>query len=285
MNSPSEPPPATCSEGVETLRRHIEARLDAVVVEPFPFPHMIVSDIFPADAYQRLLRYNPFLHNPGAEWLSRGQSDNVSSRTPYFARKQIDLAGSVEFDAPSSHQAFWRNVRDCFIEDGWFEQLIYRKYATYFDVRFGEAVLREDFWSSLKRQLFLQRHDLGFRIGPHTDLPTRIFTCIFSFPDREGCEQYGTELLSHEDPLVRCWGNDHYDMDGFVVRKVAPYRPNNMLLFFKTRQSFHAVRVIDEDVPNQRYGMQFQLHEPAGGLFRDLSAPQLMRFQPDERGR
>jgi hypothetical protein len=80
----------------------------------------------------------------------------------------------------------------------------------------------------------------------------------------------------HRNPLVRCWGNDHHKPDDFVVRKVAPYRPNNFLLFFKTRQSFHAVKAIDATVPNQRYGMQFQLYEPPRGLFQDLSEPDLM---------
>ena len=61
-----------------------------------------------------------------------------------------------------------------------------------------------------------------------------------------------------------------------MVRKVVPYRPNNFLLFFKTRHSFHSVRPIDGAVPNQRYGMQFQLYEPGTGVFTDLSEPDLL---------
>ena len=52
--------------------------------------------------------------------------------------------------------------------------------------------------------------------------------------------------------------------------------PNSLLLFFKTRQSFHAVEAIDQTVPSQRYGMQFQFYEPAPGLFEDLSEPELL---------
>jgi hypothetical protein len=77
------------------------------------------------------------------------------------------------------------------------------------------------------------------------------------------------------DPLVRCWGNDHYAPENFVIKKIAPYSPNNFLLFFKTRQSFHSVRAITDEVPNQRYGMQFQFYEPSCGLFKDLSVPDL----------
>jgi hypothetical protein len=83
-----------------------------------------------------------------------------------------------------------------------------------------------------RKELFLQRHEIGYHIGPHTDIPTRVFTCIFSFAERPGFERFGTELLAHKDRMVRCWGNDHYDMSDFVVRKVAEYKPNNFFLFF-----------------------------------------------------
>src|SRR5581483_513165 len=39
---------------------------------------------------------------------------------------------------------------------------------------------------------------------------------------------------------------------------------------------FHGVKTISPDVPNERYGMQFQFHEPWGGVFQDLSRPNLM---------
>ena len=54
------------------------------------------------------------------------------------------------------------------------------------------------------------------------------------------------------------------------------FKLSNFLLFFKSRQSFHAVREIGDDVPNQRYGMQFQFYEPPGGVFTDLSEPDLL---------
>ncbi len=127
------------------------------------------------------------------------------------------------------------------------------------------------------KEFFLQRHEPGYYIGPHTDVPARVFTCIFALEDRAGYEKFGTQLLVPKDRLDRCWGNDHYPPEDFDVVKIAPYKPNNFLLFFKTRHSFHAVEAITEDVPNQRYGMQFQFYEPAGGLMHDLSAPDLMK--------
>lgn len=177
--------------------------------------------------------------------------------------------------ADEEEQSFWEPIKSCFLNDHWFERLVFNKYREYFTIRFGELVESEDFFELFKKEFFLQRHEPGYYIGPHTDVPTRVFTCIFSFADRNGFEEYGTQLCSPKDRMVRCWGNNHYAPEDFIVEKVAPYKPNNFLLFFKTRQSFHAVKAIDDRVPNQRYGMQFQFYEPSRGLFTDLSEPDL----------
>jgi hypothetical protein len=259
---------------IAALREHIAARFAAAEIEHSPFPHLVIADFFPPGVYAEILRSNPFRRVRGSEWLPPEESANVSARTPYYARKQIDLKdGDLGEAAP-----FWAELRACFLDDDWFARLVVAKYEPYFRLRFGELLDDADFFALMRTQLFLQRHEPGFHIGAHTDLPTRIFTCIFAFAEREGFEGYGTELLAHKDRLVRCWGTDHHDRDDFVVRKVVPYRPNSFLLFFKTRQSFHAVPAIDEHVPNQRYGMQYQFHEPEHGVFRDLSAPALMDF-------
>lgn len=270
------------SPQVAALRDHIDRKLAAAVLEMSPFPHLIVEEFFPADVYAGVLRHNPFRDRPGEEWLPREASANVTTRTPYADRKQVDLRRERP-DVPAESLAFWQTIRACFLADHWFQRRIVAAYEEYFALRFGDLVKDHDFYSLLSTELFLQRHERGFFIGPHTDLATRVFTCIFSFADRPGFEAYGTQLLAHRDRLVRCFGNDHHARDEFVVRKLAPYKPNNAFLFFKTRQSFHAVPVIDTDLPNDRYGMQFQFHEPPGGVFRDLSTPNLMQFRREPR--
>ncbi|HEX3463717.1 MAG TPA: hypothetical protein VHS78_06675 [Candidatus Elarobacter sp.] len=266
------------SEAAGALRRHIERKLERAELNHSPFPHIVVPDLFPAELYADVLRFNPFATNPGSEWLPREQSDNVSTHTPYFARKQIDVAAGEPIGGAPGAAALWAVIRETFLAGDWFARLVAAKCDAYFRLRFGDLLDDEDFFSLMSTQLFLQRHEPGFELGAHTDLPTRIFTCIFSFADREGFEESGTQLLAHEDRLVRCWGTDHHVRDAFVVKKLVPYRPNGFLLFLKTRHSFHAVAKVDERVPNQRYGMQFQFHEPAGGVFRDLSEPELMQF-------
>ncbi|WFC66418.1 hypothetical protein EUC41_08880 [Achromobacter denitrificans] len=262
----------------DAIRQHIEGKFASAQVEKFPFPHLIIENFFPEDVYDRILKFNPFQKNAGVEWITKKAASRLRTETPYYARKQINFHENQQFAASEDEAAFWNGIKDVFLGDHWFETLVYEKYRDFFDLRFGEAMLKPDFFGKLHKELFLQRHEPGYYIGPHTDIPTRVFTCIFSFSDREGFDQFGTQLCRHKDELARCWGTNHYGPEDFDVVKTAPYRPNNFLLFFKTRQSFHAVQAIDDTVPNQRYGMQFQMYEPWNGLFRDLSAPGLMRL-------
>jgi hypothetical protein len=259
------------------IRAHIERKLAEATIEKHPFPHLVIEDFFPADVFAKLLEYNPFKKNKGVEWATREASADVTSKTPYYARKQINFHRDQRFEAPPEQLEFWADVKSLFLEETWFETAILRKYEEYFQLRFGDLVAEPDFVELFTKEFFLQRHEPGYYIGPHTDVPARVFTCIFALADRDGFERFGTQLLMPKNRLDRCWGNDHYPPEDFEVVKTAPYKPNNFLLFFKTRQSFHAVDAITDDVPNQRYGMQFQFYEPAGGLLHDLSAPDLMK--------
>lgn len=260
---------------IETIRKHIEIKFNESKLQPYPFPHLIIENFFPNDVFKKILEYNPFSRNAGTEWISAKKSADLKTNTPYFARKQINFHDNHKLAANQEEQIFWRQIKDCFLSDRWFENLVVNKYKEYFVIRFGELVESPGFFDLFEKQLFLQRHEPGYYIGPHTDIPTRVFTCIFSFADRDGFEDYGTQLCVPKDPMARCWGNNHYSPEDFIVKKVAPYKPNNFLLFFKTRQSFHAVKAIDDRVPNQRYGMQFQFYEPPKGIFSDLSEPDL----------
>jgi hypothetical protein len=258
------------------LRAHVTAKLEAATLERFPFPHLIIEDFFPPEIYAQILEHNLFRDNPGTEWLST-HGKLMQTKTPYEARLQINFHRKEPCKASAVARQFWTGLSAEFLEKNWFVEAVVRKYPDYFALRYGELSAAPDFVSLFRKELFLQRHKPGYFIGPHTDVPPRVFTCIFSFADRPGFEEFGTQMFVHKDRLVRCWGNDHYAPDDFIERKVAPYRPNNFLLFFKTRQSSHGVRTIDETVPNQRYGMQFQFYEPLTGLLKDLSEPTIDR--------
>lgn len=263
-------------EEIAEIRKHIEKKFSEAKVEPFPFPHLNISNFFPNYIYNKILDLNPFRNNEGVEWISKKDMQNIRTPTPYDHRKQISLCGEINFEANLESKRLWSLIQSVFNSDNWFPELVRKKYPDYFDIRFGEAINCDDFWRKLGLDLFLQQHDPGYFIGAHTDIPGRVFTCIFSFAEKSGFEEFGTQLLRHRDGLTRCSGRQHYLFDDFELAKTSPYGQNEFLLFFKTRQSFHAVKTITPDVPNRRYGMQFQCFERGAGLFRDLSHPDIM---------
>lgn len=257
------------------LREHIDAKFEGRTVEPFPSPHLVINEFFPDDVYQQILALNPFAENRGKDWISAEEMKKRRQSTPYDHRKQVDLKG--EFAGSPEAKTFWRTLSDAMLADDWFAKLIYKTYPAYFELRFGEAILDSNFWSELRNTMFVQRHTAGYHIGPHTDAPHRVFTCIFAFADQPGYAELGTQFVRPKEPRARCWGDLHHDHADFDVVKVAKYIPNNFVVFFKTRQSFHSVKHIEHEIPNQRFGMQLAYYEPHEGMFRDLSRPDLMQ--------
>jgi hypothetical protein len=271
MNSPE-------SVDIVALKSHMERRIMETELLMSPFPHMLIENFFPKELYRDILQFNLFKANEGTPWATKQHSRTVKTKTPYYLRHQINFHQKEKFETPDeSVRQFWNDIRQTFLSDDWFPKLVFKRFPEYFRIRFGDAVDDDQFWNRLKKQLFLQRHQSDYFIGPHTDVGTRIFTCIFAFAEVDGFEEYGTQLLKPKDPFTRCSGDTHHDFDNFDVVKTAPYKPNNLLLFFKTRQSFHSVKKLDEQVPNGRYGMQFQFYEPGGGVFKDLSKPNLLK--------
>ena len=257
---------------VRSLRAHIERKIGEYEIEILPFPHMIIENFFPESVWREIIGRNLFNMNRGREWFTKEQLIELRSSSPYDHRLQINLCADADYDASDSDRKFWEMIGRTFTADDWFPRLIYQKLPQYFQIRFGELVERPDFFSKFRKECFLQRHEPSYYIGPHTDIPTRVFTCIFSFAEVNGYEDFGTRLMRHKDPFMRCKGMQHYtNWDDFETVKVAEYRPNNFLLFFKTPQSWHAVQEITADVPNQRYGMQYQFYEPDKGLFKFLT--------------
>jgi aryl-alcohol dehydrogenase-like predicted oxidoreductase len=268
---------------IAELRHHIRRKLLVTPTALFPFPHMIIEHFFPKEVYENILRFNLFQWNDGVPWFSDFVEEqprfNKVNSTPYQRRTQIYIDRLEETSCPPEALDFWKMIGGVFSGD-WFPRLVESRYPEYFAFRYGENVLRDDFWDRCRSMLFVQRHEADYFLGPHTDLPGRIFTCIFSFPETAGFEQHGTQLLRYRAPYVVANGHRHFDFDEFETVKTAEYKPNNFLLFFKTAHSFHCVNRLPDGIVSQRYGMQFQFHEPSQGLLRDLEAPTSAQHRP-----
>lgn len=257
---------------VAAIRDHFERQLNEAALEMLPFPHLIVDGALPDDIYEQVLEANPFRWGSGEVWGDPAWTRRLRFDHAYDKRFQFNLLPQRrEVDEP-----LWNAIGDAFGDAGWFGPLLWRRFPEYFLLRYGDVGEVGDFWSGFLPEVFLQRHDEGFRLDAHTDLPTRVATCIFSFASTGGYEHCGTQLLAPVDPTWRCWGNNHYSVADFHTVKVAPYEPNSCLVFFKTRHSWHSVSPQAWQAPDGRFGMQVQLVEPYESVLPDLSEPELL---------
>jgi len=267
----------TMAHSTTTIRDFIVSKILKSEVKYSPFPHLIIKDIFPIDFYESLIKSNPFelASKHSNPWVTKEESSKRVNKTPYYLRNQINLLSNVGIFVGDSP---WRILHKCFNELSWFLSSVSSLWPDYFHIRYGDIFAEGDLFSKLESECFLQRHNTGFYLGPHTDLPTRVFTAIFSFPKNDA-PLLGTNLLRHKDPLVRCWGDRHHLADTFETISNTGYNRNQLFIFFKTRHSFHSVPLLDDSniPPNGRLGLQVQCYEPKDGLFNDLSRPDLMQ--------
>src|SRR5689334_17891041 len=96
---------------LQEIRSRVEEKIAAANLEVSPFPHIIIEDFFPQDVYAKIQECNPFLRNQGREWMDKKTSAQTSSRTPYFARKQINFHESDDFEALPEQRVFWNELK------------------------------------------------------------------------------------------------------------------------------------------------------------------------------
>ena len=78
----------------------------------------------------------------------------------------------------------------------------------------------------------------GYEKKPHTDIPQKIMSVLLYMSD---CDQGTSILIPKEDGFKDQEGLDHsYDM--FNTYFVTKFKPNNLLAFARTDNSFHCVR-------------------------------------------
>jgi len=103
--------PRFSAETMAGVRKHIEGKLSEATIEQHPFDHLVIEDFFPAEVFDRLIEFSPFRRNAGVEWQTREASADVTSKTPYHARKQINFHADQDFEAPEDQLEFWAGLK------------------------------------------------------------------------------------------------------------------------------------------------------------------------------
>lgn len=202
-------------------------------VRPFPYPHIYVPEVFPADFYAELMRNMP---DPSA-MVPIGQARPVKG---YKERFVLDPAKAGDV-LPEGQAAFWSDL-NALLTAGAFRDALIGKFRPSIASRFGDTL-------SCSQETLLVEDITNYALGPHTDHPSKVVTVLFYLPRDESQAHLGTSIYMPKNRQARCPGGPHYGYEGFDRVATMPFLPNAMFAFVKTDNSFHGVEpVTDPDV-------------------------------------
>ena len=203
-------------------------------VRAYPYPHIYIPDVFPADFYAELQAKLP---DPAA-MIPIEDARPVRGYKERFVLAPANTGGRL----PAQQGAFWADVNTQ-LTNGRFRQALLAKFQPTLVERFGQTRVR------LYEETLLVEDITHYALGPHTDSPSKVLTVLFYLPRDTSQSHLGTSIYMPKDGSRRCPGGPHYGYEGFHRVATMPFVPNAMFAFPKTDASFHGVEpVTDPDV-------------------------------------
>lgn len=209
-----------------SVKGHALYRLNNAPVLTYPFPHVFVEDIFPLHYWREM----------SAAFPRDGELKPITQVRNVVGLEKRWAAGN----APYRSNAFWQRHQKMF--DGCLSQALIDKFSPWLAQRFGH---RSDVVKMRDEYLFI-RDEPGFGMGPHTDSPRKVISCLFYLPiipELKDSPHCGTTLYTPKDPAFRCAGGPHHNPELFDPVMTMPYVSNCLFAFVKSDVSFHGVEV------------------------------------------
>ncbi len=217
---------------------HVLYKVANSLVLPFPFPHMHVPDIFPADFYAAMRANLP----PKEAMQSLKGMGRVGKKYP-DTRFVLPLTADHLKELPEPMREFWAGVSRWMLNAA-FANLMMNKFGDTVYARVGDPARRKFF-----HEVMLVQDYSTYFLGPHTDGVHKVLSLLFYLPADDKRPHLGTSLYVPKDGKFRCRGGPHYKYEPFHRVYTMSYLPNTLFAFPKSDHSFHGVEPItDTDV-------------------------------------
>jgi hypothetical protein len=204
-------------------------------VHVFPYPHIIVHDVFPRDYYSALRRHLP----PNNAYKSLQSLGRVSDAYPN-TRSVLPLTPNEIAALPHPCRDFWTETA-AWLLGSRFANVVLKKFGPFLAQRFDNLAAMRFHHESL----VIQDHT-HYALGPHTDSPTKVLSFLFYLPEDDSMPHLGTSMYLPKDPAFTCPGGPHHPFERFERLLTVPYVPNTLFAFVKTLNAFHGVEPIAE---------------------------------------
>ena len=195
----------------EVFEYVIKKIVDAQIIQE-PYPHILISGIFPDEFYSVLLEQIP-------------NTSTYTSKPKYPGRKTMTLDNFDILD--EEKKEFWKEIYGFLRSD---------KFTN---------ILLEKFNISKKgiSNLFLHKDLENFEFRPHRDTHSKLVTYLFYLPKDSSLSQLGTHMLIPKKGVVIENITKHQDWELFETVKMSEYVPNSFFAFAPHENSFHAVKI------------------------------------------
>ena len=234
---------------------YVQYRIANAPMLEFPYPHIYVRDVFPAEFYARLRANLP----TGPQFRTLSSLGRVTHGYP-DTRIVLPLAPEHTARLEPEQRAFWQEL------GGWmlgqvFGQLMIAKFAAYLQHRFKDLQQQR-----FHDEALIVRDSTQYSLGPHTDQPQKVLSFLFYLPPDASTAHLGTSLYVPKNPRFTCPGGPHHDFALFRRVHTMEYLPNTLFAFMKTPDSFHGVEPITQpDVQRDLllYDIKVMAQQPA----------------------
>lgn len=231
---------------------HIADRFNAVAVENEPYPHIQIDNIFPQQLYQQMLANeipDEFLKSlydlNRSVLIDRITGKKITDPARLAAGKEsqrtlLSMSSNMP-QLPDPCRLFWEQAAEWLL--GPVNQIIMDKFKPYILGRFNGVI------PPMESEVLYTRDTASYALGPHTDKVSKVIALLFYLPKGNSLSHLGTSVYAPTTkPNFTCEGGPHYEFKNFKLLKTAEYKPNTMFAFVKTKNSFHGVENIAEDI-------------------------------------
>jgi hypothetical protein len=210
-------------------------RIGNAPVQLFPFPHIYVRDVFPADFYKQLRAHIP----PKEHFDTLKNLGRVEGAYP-DSRLVLPITPDDVGKLNEPYRSFWHET-GAWLITGELTPFILAKFEGILSERFANAGEQQ----FLNEALLVQDFST-YSLPPHTDSPKKVLSFLFYLPEDESLSHLGTSIYVPKDRRMVSDGGGYCRAEDFDLVMTMPYVPNTLFAFVKTPNAFHGVEAIQE---------------------------------------
>ena len=107
-------------------------------------------------------------------------------------------------------------------------------------------------------EIFMAIDQTKYKIGPHTDLASKLVTLLLYFAEDDSRKHLGTSMYIPKQRELYILNSPHLGREYFDLVQTLEYKPNSAFMFVVSGKSFHGVEPINEIEPRRQL-IQYQI--------------------------